>query len=233
MPSRPKNSRTVLGDEAERLGRAEQRAVGRVDAIACVPRGLEERREVVDLERGVVPHRDELVGGALLGAARDVGLAEQREEELLGEQRVDRLRELLAEIVRDAGAVRDARRRFDVAPQEVDLREEVGARERGLEGQGEIAREAVDRAEVIDERLLVAWLTAELRGTAERTLAIEERGRGLQLLDEVLEDLGIGGRCSTDRGERLLDELRFVAIEDAHAGDKGGSYTRQRHARRS
>ena len=60
----------------------EQGAVGAVDAVTRVPRALEQRREVVDLEHRVVPHRDQLIGGALLGAARDVGLAKQREEQL-------------------------------------------------------------------------------------------------------------------------------------------------------
>ena len=103
MPSRPKNSRTS-GLQSSVTRRNVSVAPSSVPYAvlmrlrACHAR-LEQRREVVDLERGVVPHRDQLIGGALLGAARDVGLAQQREEQLLGEQRVDRLRELLAEVV--------------------------------------------------------------------------------------------------------------------------------------
>src|ERR1043165_1150550 len=89
----------------------------------------------------------------------------------------------------------------------------MGARQRRLEREHEVARETVQVAEVIDERALVALLATELRGTAKRALAIEQLRGGAQLGEQALQDLRVAGRASRDCLHRLLDQLRLVIVE--------------------
>jgi hypothetical protein len=210
----------AVGDgQGERLRRRQQGAEVAVAAVAGVPGRLEDGGEVVDLDGGVVPHRDELVGGAPLGRHLDVALAQEGQEQLLGHQRVDRLRQLLAQVVRQGveplrvvGLERD--RRLEEGAQEVDLGQQVGARQRGLERQLEVARQAVEATQVGDERVGVARLAAEGGRPAQRPGVLDQGGGLTELLDQIAEDLGVGGRAGGHHPQGLVDDLDLVMVQE-------------------
>ena len=66
---------------------------------------------------------------------------------------------------------------------------------------------------MIDQRALVAGLAAHGGGRAQRPGAIEQRVGLAHLLDEIAQDLGVGGGAGGDDAQRLVDHLDLVAIQ--------------------
>ncbi|MBX3188971.1 MAG: hypothetical protein KF819_18265 [Labilithrix sp.] len=220
-----------LLEEDEHLVRPEQRAEDGQELRSRGPRRLEDGREVVDLdEEALLPDAKEKARSARLHARRRVRVGDDRDEQLLGELGVDRLRDLALDGRAKLLGRADGLEHVADGLEQVDLRDEVRLSEDRLRRNVEIDVVVGDATELIDERLhRERPPRAAAPRRRERRRVANELGGLSQAGDHAVEDLARLRIDLPDRGERSLDEAPLCGVEEEplfvmRCAHRGSSY---------